>query len=257
MGFSAYGCFYSILGFNTKSPLYRLGNFLKFSLRGLIALIFTLSFYTNLSAEYLYKDEVVFNPSFAESIETLGKELHEKTGISLRLLMLKELPNKINIVDYEKIIIKEFTEPTILLTFSEMDAKVDILASDASLYEYFDKKQILSPVSSSVQAFVVALLNLDFSDMSSGGTILPLLAQKTKKGLVVGKYSGSMFNGYADIAEQIADSKGIVLDNAVGNANKTSIMIVKVIFYGFIIYGLILYAKRKIYKLKQKNEQNK
>ncbi|MFA5234118.1 MAG: 3-dehydroquinate dehydratase [Sulfurimonas sp.] len=226
---------------------------MKFS-RGLFALILTLFFHTLLSAQYLYKDELIFNPAFNAEVEKLGSELHQKTGIALRLVMLKELPNKMNIVEYEKELMKEFSEPTILLTFSEMDSKVDILANEPSLYEYFDKKQVLSPVSSAVQAFVIALLNMDFSDMSSGGTILPLLAQKAKEGEVLGKYSGSMFNGYADIAEQIAQSKGVMLENAVGNANQNSILLVKVLFYGFILYGIFLYIKRKLYLRKQKNE---
>jgi hypothetical protein len=226
---------------------------LKISLRGLIALWLFLTIQTSLSAKYLYKDEVVFNQSFQNQVEILGAELYEKTGISLKLLMLKELPKDKNIVSYEKELINTFNEPTILLTFAEMDSQVDILASDTSLYKHFDKKQILSPIASPVQAFVLALINMDFSDMTSGGTILPLLAQKAKKNQVVGKYSGSMFNGYADIAEQIAESKGVVLENAVGSANQTSILIVKVIFYGFIIYGLILYAKRKLFLRRQKN----
>ena len=228
---------------------------MKFLFRGLTALSLTLLFNTSLTAQYLYKDEVIFNPAFTQEVEKLGSELYQKTGISLRLLMLKELPNKMNIVKYEKELMKDFSEPTILLTFSEMDSQVDILASETSLYEYFDKKQILSPISSPVQAFVVALINMDFSDMTSGGTILPLLAQKAKKGEVLGKYSGSMFNGYADIAEQIAQSKDIVLENAVGSANQNSILLVKVIFYSFIVYGVILYIKRKLFIRRQKNEQ--
>ena len=227
---------------------------MKFS-RGLAALILALLFKTSLTAQYLYKDEVIFNPAFNAEVEKLGSELYQKSGISLRLIMLKELPNKMNIVEYEKELIKDFNETTILLTFSEMNSKVDILASESSLYEYFDKKQILSPISSPVQAFVVALLSMDFSDMTSGGTILPLLAQKAKKGEVLGKYSGSMFNGYADIAEQVAESRGIVLENAVGSANQTSILIVKVLFYGFIVYGIFLYIKRKLYYRRQKLEQ--
>ncbi len=63
-----------------------------------------------------------------------------------------------------------------------------------------------------------------------------------------------MFNGYADIAEQIAASKGVVLENAVGSANQTSIFLVKVLFYGFIVYGIFLYIKRKLYLRRQKNE---
>lgn len=255
MGSICYGSLHSLRGFNTKPPLYRLGNLLKFLFRGLFALIFTLSLQTSLSAEYLYKDEIIFNPSFNESVETLGSELYEKTGISLRLLMLKELPNKMNIVDYEKEIMKDFSQPTILLTFSEMDTKVDIFASDTSLYKYFNKEQVLSPISSPVQAFAIALLNMNFSDMTSGGTILPLLAQKAKKNEVIGKYSGSMFNGYADIAEQISESKSVVLDNAVGNANKKSILLIKVIFYGFLLYGIFMYIKRKLYIRRQKLEE--
>ena len=228
---------------------------LKFLSRGLFALIFTIFSQTSLSAEYLYKDTVIFNPSFNKEVNKLGSELYEKTGISLRLVMLKELPSGSSIVEYEQELMKEFSSPTILLTFSEMDSKVDILAYPNSLYKHFDKKQILSPISSPVQAFVIAVLNLDFSDMTSGGTILPLLAGKAKKGEVLGKYSASMFNGYADIAEQVADSKGVVLENAVGSANQTSIFAVKVLFYGFVVYSIFLFTKRKLYARRKRLEQ--
>jgi hypothetical protein len=233
---------------------------LKFS-RGLLALILTLFFSTSLGAQYLYKDEIIFNPLFNAEVEKLGLELYQKTGISLRLVMLKELPSGMSIVDYEKELMKDFSEPTILLTFSEMNSKVDILANPASLYEYFDKKQILSPVASAVQAFTMALFYSDgfssFKEIASsyGGTIIPLLAQKAKEGEVLGKYSGSMFNGYADIAEQVASRKGVVLENAVGSANQNSIMVVKVLFYSFIIYGIFMYIKRKLYRKRQKIEQ--
>ena len=228
---------------------------MKISNRGLYALVLTILFQTQLVAEFLYKDEVIFNPKFNHSVEELGSELYEKTGISLKLLMLKELPRDTDIVSYEKELIQTFNEPTILLTFSEMDSQVDILASDTSLYKYFDKKQILSPVSSPVQAFVIALMNMDFSDMTSGGTILPLLAQKAKKGELLGKYSGSMFNGYADIAEQIADSKGVELEHAVGNANQKSIFALKILFYGTILIAIYMYIKRQLFYRRQRLEQ--
>jgi hypothetical protein len=228
--------------------------------RGLIALILTLFFNSSLVAQYLYKDELIFNPAFDAEIEKLGSELYQKTGISLRLVMLKKLPDSKNIVEYEKELLEEFNSPTILLTFSEIDTKVDILANETSLYNYFDKKQILSPVASPVQAFIIALFySNSFASFketlsSYGGTIIPLLAQKAKDGELLGKYSGSMFNGYADIAEQVAASKGVVLENGVGNANQQSIFFVKVLFYGFILYGIFLYIKRKLYLRKQKNE---
>jgi len=232
---------------------------LKYS-RGLLALILTLFFNSSLVAQYLYKDELIFNPAFNVEIEKLGEELYQKTGISLRLVMLKKLPDSKNIVEYEEELLREFNIPTILLTFSEVDSKVDILANETSLYNYFDRKQILSPVASPVQAFIIALFYSDSFAMFKetlgdyGGTIIPLLAQKAKDGELLGKYSGSMFNGYADIADQIATSKGIVLENSVGSANQQSIFVVKVLFYGFVLYGIFMYIKRKLYLRKQKNE---
>ena len=233
---------------------------MKFS-RGLAALILTILFQTTLSAEYLYKDEVIQNPNFTAQVETLGKELYEKTGISLRLIMIRELPNGMNIIDYQKEMLTQFNEPTILLTFAELNSKVDILANDTSLYEFFDKEQVLSPVASPVQAFVMALVYSRSVDSflstagNYGGTIIPLLASKSKEGEVLGKYSASMFNGYADIAEQIANSKHVVLPDAVGNANKNSMFVIKSIFYGAIIVSLLFYVRRKILRRRYNRER--
>ncbi|OIP55035.1 MAG: 3-dehydroquinate dehydratase [Helicobacteraceae bacterium CG2_30_36_10] len=232
---------------------------MKYS-RGLAALTFILLFQALLNAEYLYKDEIVHNPQFREDVNQLGSELYEKTGISLRLVMIRELPEGQHISEYEKELMKEFSEPTILLTFSELDSKVDILASDESLYKYFDKKQILSPVASFLQAFVMATFYSDsFSSFKEtisdhGGTIIPLLAQKAKKGELLGKYSGSMFNGYGDIADQIAQSKGIKLEHGIGNANKNVIFVVKSFFYLILLYGIFAYLRRVIFRKRHPDE---
>jgi hypothetical protein len=232
---------------------------LKFS-RGLAALTLLLFFQSQLIAEYLYKDEVIHNPNFAQEVEKVGSELYTKTGIALRMIMIRELPNEMNIVEYQQDVLKNFSEPTVLLTFSEFNSKVDILATDTSLYEYFDKKQVLSPVASQVQAIIMAAMYSNswehFKYMANdyGGSILPLISGKSKPEQQLGKYSGSMFNGYIDIAEQIAASKGVVLENAAGDANKNSILALKIVFYGFIIYAIFVYLKRKISNKRLKNE---
>jgi len=237
---------------------------LKLLTRGLYALILTLLFQTQLFAEYLYKDEVIHNPKFTEEVETLGSALYKKTGISLRLMMLKELPKNMNMYEYEKKILEQFKEPTVLLTFSEMNSQVDIEANDKSLYKYFDKEQVLSPVTSYVQAFMMAAFYAknwdDFVSIMSntGGTILPLLGGKAKKGMIADKYSAAMFNGYLDIAQQIAKAKGVKLGHGFdSDANQTSLFYVRVLFYGFILYGIVMLFKRKIYKMRHKNEHYK
>jgi hypothetical protein len=234
---------------------------LKFLQRGLFALVLTIFFQTQLVAEYLYKDEVVHRPAFNEQVETLGKELYEKTGISLRLVMLKELPTDVKIVEYEKTLLKNFTDPTIVLTFAELNSEVDIQVNDTSLYKYFDRRQVLSPVASPVQAFIMALVYADswkhFNELRTnyGGSILPLIAGKAKNEQIVGKYAASMFNGYIDIAQQISSAKGVVLENDPGDANQETIFFVKLFFYGFVIYGIVMYIKRKLYIRRQNRER--
>ncbi len=159
----------------------------------------------------------------------------------------------------KKDLIKEFKEPTILLTFSELDMKVDIYANDLSLYKYFNKEQVLSPAASPLQAVAVALTSSKnfegfIANLTNyGGTILPLIGLKAKEE-TLGKYSAALYNGYTDIAEQIAQSKNVELPSAAGDANKYSIFALKLIFYGFIVYGIIQYIRRVLYRRKHKNE---
>jgi len=234
---------------------------LNFLTRGLFALILIITLQSQLVAEYLYKDEIIHNPKFTTDIETLGSILYKKTGIALKLIMLKELPDGMNIVDYEKELLKNMDEPTILLTFAEMDKSVDIEVNDKTLYKYFDKARVLSPVTSYVQAFMLAVSCArsvdDFKKIVSttGGSILPLLGVKSKEMTTATKYSAAMFNGYMDIAQQIAKAKGVTLGHGYdSDANQEMLFYIKVLFYSFVFYAIIMYIKRQIYKRKHKDE---
>jgi hypothetical protein len=222
--------------------------------RGLAALILATLFQTTLVAEYLYKDDVINNPKFTEKIEGLGEELYEKTGISLRLVMIRDLPNETGIVAYEKKIMSEFSEPTVMLTFAELNSQIDIFVNDPSLYKHFDRAQILSPVASTAQAVGVAIFFAhswdNFMELASdsGGTILPILGAKSKPGELTGKYSAAMYNGYVDIAGQIAESKGAQLNQGNGQGGQYVMITIKVIFYGILLMGIIMYIRKKLYE---------
>ena len=203
--------------------------------RGLAALILTLLFSTQLCAEYLYKDEVIDIDAFAQQIEDIGSELKQKTGIGLYLVVIKELDKGQTVIDFEKTLTDSVEGDAVFLTFVEYDKKVDIYANPESLYKYFDKEQVLSV-------------------MPNTGTIIPLLVAKAKDVPLREKYAAALTNGYADIAEQIADSKGIVLDHAVGSGSRDFINLLRLFFYGMIAYGLYLYIKRKYMTKKRVDE---
>ena len=220
--------------------------------KGLAALIALLILQTTLFAKYLYKDEVVNNPKFTHEVESLGSELYEKTGIGLHLIMIRDLPAGMNIAEYQESVLEEFSTPTVLLTFAELNEKVDILANDPSLYKYFNKKQILSPVASTAQAVAMAIFFADdFEDFksllnSSGGTILPLLGNKSKGSGVAGKYSAAMYNGYLDLGEQISQAKNVELSMASGDGSEYIMMGIKIIFYSIIIIAIVMYIRNKL-----------
>lgn len=172
-----------------------------------------------LFGEVIIKDEISLNQKFHESIEKIGTELLAKTGVSAHILILKTTNNRnLNIIGAEEL--DKFTQANkqaVILTFAENEQKVDIVASPDVL-TMFDKEQILSPY-----PWV--------------GTILPILGEKIKIDPRE-KYSVALFNGFADIVEQIAEHKQIVLENSVGNSNKYVLNIIRAIFYSIIFIAL-------------------
>ncbi|TKX32881.1 TPM domain-containing protein [Campylobacter aviculae] len=170
-------------------------------------------------------DSVVFNENIlsqkvVNEINLIGKELQEKTGIFIGVAIGDQ-------VDFETLldIQKKMPKSYILLVLSKKSHKVDIVGSKGSLI-LIDKEAVLSPYSGT-------------------GSILPILA--TKKGDI---YNAAILNGYADIADRIAQARGIKLENSIGNANRDTINILRILIYGFICFALLYYAQRRMKRKK-------
>lgn len=225
--------------------------------RGLAALTLLSTLLSPLYAEFLYKDEVVKNPNFTNQIETIGAELKAKTGVSLYLVMVRDLEENQSISDFEKRISAETNDSAVIMTFVELKKEVDILARPASLYKDFNKAQILSPNATFIGAVVSTVMFARSIDeakellSNSGGTILPILAERAKGDDIVKKYSVGMYNGYADTAEQIAASRGQTLTTSAGTGSQTFIDILRVIFYGMILYAVSMYVWKRFYKKRE------
>lgn len=226
-------------------------------LRGLRALTLLATFFSSLHAEFLYKDEVVNNPEFTKQIEAIGSELKAKTGVSLYLVMVRDLEDNKSISDFEKQISTETNGSAVIMTFVELQKQVDILARPASLYKDFNKAQILSPNATFIGAVVSSVMFARSYDeakellSNSGGTILPILAERAKGADIVKKYSVGMYNGYADTAEQIAASRGQTLNSSAGTGSQTFIDIIRLIFYGTILIALGRYVWSRFFKKRE------
>ncbi|NOQ30392.1 MAG: 3-dehydroquinate dehydratase [Helicobacteraceae bacterium] len=223
--------------------------------------LLTLFFTLTLNAAYLYKDDVAKNEIFSADVEIVGQELFEKTGIHLYMIMTRELKAGQTVSDYEKEVMKDLKQPAVLLTMVELDKKIEIIARPTELYNDFNKAQILSPHTSMASALMTAIIfTKSFDDVkealsNSGGSIIPLIAQRAKGTEIVKKYQAAMYNGYLDLASQIATSKGIELESVPENINQIMINILRVVFYSILLLFLFKYIRGKFQKKGKKNEQ--
>ena len=166
-------------------------------------------------------------------LNSIGKELKSKTGVSLDLLTAENIKG-INLKDIASSHIKTLQAPYVVLAiipkdFSSKAGQLDIFASNDALM-LFDKEAVLSP-------------------FPQTGSIIPLLTQNKGKDI----YNSSMLNGYADIADQIAYSKNISLETSIGSQNRDTINIFRYLIYGTIIFVIIFLTIRKFKKANNAN----
>ncbi|AJC87362.1 hypothetical protein [Campylobacter insulaenigrae] len=179
---------------------------------GFITAIF-LCFVSLSHAEILLNDNIL-NVSIEQNISTTSKQIKEITGVDIALA-LSDTKSFEYLQKYEQ----NLTKPYILLVFSKISHRVDIFASDDAK-SFFDKERVLSPY-------------------PEKGTILPILANPKQKDI----YNAAILNGYADIADQVANYFNI--KPFYGNSNRDTLNIMRILIYGFIcVAALMLVQKR-------------
>ncbi len=164
-------------------------------------------------------------PKEVEKLEEMGSELYEKTGLPVFVAAVAEL-NATKPVDLLEKIKREHSE-YILLYFSLKPTAVNIFASEDAK-KLIDIEQILSP-------------------LPWRGTIKPIMSPAFSKDQNA-KNEVAIFNGYADIVDQAAASKGVKLDSSIGSGSKDSFKVIRWIFYGILLFFLIQYIYTKVRK---------
>jgi len=197
----------------------------NFSKVGVI-LSLLLFFCQNLVAfDFILNDDKLIDDRAKEKINQIGSESKSKLGVNIYIYAKSNLGLDENIKTKEKIefirnnenqLVSTLEQPYVLLTIAVEETHVNLLFSD-SLKEVLDKNDILD------------------------GYVVPLLASNDKNTLFA-KVSAATLNGYAAIADKIADSKDMKLESSIGNAGKVSSTIWRVVMYTLIVLGLLAYT---------------
>lgn len=187
-------------------------------------LLFLLPLYANAQNFLLSKDAVIDKRAEIK-INEIGTETKLKLNVNIYVYAKKTygIDEKASalekfkyIKNYENKLLEKLKKPYVLLTISLDEQHVNLLI-DESLKEVIDKDEILN------------------------GYVVPLLASKDKNSLFA-KSSAAVLNGYAAIADTLANSKDIKLDSSIGSTGKTAGTIWKVFMYFLVLSGLFLYV---------------
>ncbi|WP_258239410.1 hypothetical protein [Arcobacter sp. LA11] len=177
------------------------------------------------ASNFVLSDDGLIDKRAITKIQEIGSESQSKLGVNIYVYAKQSLGLKQNISTKDKIkYIKEYegqitnslVKPYVLLSMAVEDTHVNLIVS-SKLKEVIDKNEILN----------------DY--------VVPLLASKDKN-TTFAKASAAILNGYAAIADTIADSKNIELKSSIGNSGKVAGTVWRVLMYTLIVVGLLLYT---------------
>ena len=179
----------------------------------------------NIDSRFLLEGKKLIDPRTIQKIDEIGNELFSKTGVSVYIHTQDFYPvNKFEnmkakmeyIRELEQGIVKKLDTPFVLLTMAVKNKHVNIISSKG-LESIIDRDDILD------------------------NYIVPLLASRDKN-TPYAKVSASVLNGYAEISDTIAESKGFKLESSIGSGNTDFTSVWKVFMYFIVISGLLAYT---------------
>jgi len=209
-------------------------------LRFLLFLIITITVSQADINKYLLTGDTLIDPRAQGKINEIGDEVKKKLNVNLYLDIKenngikRELERKDKIIlmkQKEQELVKNLKKPYAILTLSVEQKYANILMSD-DLKTIIDKDDILD------------------------GYVIPLLASKDKNTLFA-KTSAACLNGFAQMADSVANAKDVKLDSSMGSEGKVASTIWKMFMYTVVLSGIILYAiiilRERKYKKKAEN----
>jgi len=172
-----------------------------------------------LNASHFIQNDLI-NTKASKIIEEIGDELSSKTGIHIYVIATnKKLPVGFNMVAYSKRLDGNISKPYVILVFapnamitakSEDRGRVGLIASSnevKALYDAGDVKDATIDVVATKDA-------------------------NTKQD----KYNIGVVQGYSELADQIADARGVEMTKTLPNETRTIISVLQVL----VIFGSIL-----------------
>jgi hypothetical protein len=190
-----------------------------------------------LHASYFIKNDLIA-PDASAKVEEMGNELHAKTGISAYVIASNEhFPAAFNLVAYSKQFEQNLSKPYVILIFapnakitktSEEAGRVGLIPSSKELASLYDRGDVFDAT-------------------------VDVVAAKDKN-TPQDKYTIGILQGYSELADEIAKSKGVELTTTIPNETRTIIGLLKyLVILGTILVLWILVIRPIVMRMKHGN----
>ncbi len=164
-----------------------------------------------LNAKFLFNDHLI-SPKAADYIEKMGNELKAKTGINAYLITTNsELKRGVSVYDFLKKYEESISKPYAAIVFAPNSKRIHIVASSKELESKIDKDKVI-----------------DFA--------VKIIASKDKNSLQ-SKYDVGLVQAYSELADELAKSKGVELENTIKD---TGSWVLKILNFVIIIGSIIV-----------------
>ena len=183
-----------------------------------------------LSAHFLINDQII-SPKAAAQIETMGKELTQKTGIHAYVIATTNtIPRTTNLYQYLKRYADKLATPYAVLFFAPNSQRIGLLSSSETLKKMLDGDEI--------KHYAIDVIStIDSNSLQS-------------------KYDVGVVQAYSEMADEIAAAKGAKLITTIHDKYHWIITLVRWvvllgtliiiwIYFGHPIYRRIRYGKQK------------
>jgi hypothetical protein len=184
-----------------------------------------------LNATYILKDDLL-KPEASKMIEEMGSELHDKTGVNAYMIATNEsFPERFNFVAYSKQFESNMSKPYVLFIFAPF----------AVITEESQQKGRVGFIPSSDEVKRL----YDYGDVRDAAIDIVAVKDKNKP---EDKHNIGILQGFSELADQIAASKGVKMTKTIPDDSHMVIIILKVLVYTGSIFVFWIFLLRPMIK---------
>jgi uncharacterized membrane protein YgcG len=178
-----------------------------------------------MSGDFVLGDKSLIHIKTLQKVNAIGTELRAKTNTSLYISITNSSLDS-NIKEHSKKISQKinnfYKNKSILIAIALDIEKMDII-STSNVANLIDEDKILNTY------------------------VIPFFVGHDKNS-IISKHSAGVLNGYSQLAEDIADNKNIILENAIYSESKDFFDVFRILIYLIFFVIAILYIYNKIKK---------